>query len=113
MPKKSVPPPYPPELRARLIDQVRAGQTPEELGRKFEPTAQSIRNWVRQADLDAGKRTDSLTSEERVEFVRLRRENRTLPDYRKSAFADTSNAALSCGRSTWRTKLTSSCCVRT
>jgi transposase len=42
MPKKPVPPPYPPELRQRLIDLVRAGQNPEELGRKFEPTAQSI-----------------------------------------------------------------------
>ena len=60
MPTKPVPPPYPPELRARLMDLVRAGQTPEELARKFEPTAQSIRNWIRQADLDAGTRTDGL-----------------------------------------------------
>ena len=38
MPKKSAPPsPYPPELRRRLIELVRAGQTPEELAKKFEP----------------------------------------------------------------------------
>src|SRR2546426_12811987 len=79
MPKKSAPPPpYPPEFRRRLIELVRAGQTPEELARKFEPTAQSIRNWVRQADLDDGSRTDGLTTEEREELRQLRRENRTL-----------------------------------
>ena|SRR5438128_8261376 len=79
MPKKSAPPPrYLPEFRRRLIELVRAGQTPEALARKFEPTAQSIRNWVRQADLDEGKRSDGLTTEERQELIRLRRENRVL-----------------------------------
>jgi transposase len=84
MPKKPAPPaPYPPEFRARLIELVRGGQTPEELARKFEPSAQTIRNWVRQADLDAGKRHDGLTSEERAELVRLRRENRVLREERE------------------------------
>ena len=84
MPKKSAPPPpYPPEFRRRLIELVRAGQTPEELARKFEPTAQSIRNWVRQADLDDGSRTDGLTTEEREELRQLRRENRTLREERE------------------------------
>ena len=84
MPKKSAPPPpYPPEFRHRLIELVRAGQSPEALTKKFEPTAQSIRNWVRQADLDDGKRTDGLTTEEREEVVRLRREVRTLREERE------------------------------
>ena len=84
MPKKSAPPPpYPPEFRRRLIELVRAGQTPEDLARKFEPTAQSIRNWVRQADLDDGKRTDGLTTEEREELRQLRREVRTLREERE------------------------------
>ena len=66
-----------------MVELVRAGQTPEELGRKFEPSAQSIRNWVRQADLDDGQRTDGLTTEEREELRQLRRENRTLREERE------------------------------
>ena len=84
MPKKSAPPPpYPDEFRARLIELVRAGESPEALAKKFEPTAQTIRNWLRQADLDEGKRTDGLTSAEREEVVRLRREVRTLREERE------------------------------
>ena len=40
---------YPPELRRRLVELVRAGQRPEELARKYEPSAGAIRNWVVQA----------------------------------------------------------------
>src|SRR3970040_730042 len=75
--------PYPREFRRRMIELVRAGRTPEDLEKHFEPTAQSIRNWVRQADLDEGRRTDGLTTEEREELVRLRRENRTLREERE------------------------------
>ena len=71
-------PPYPPEFRKQMIELVRIGRTPEELGREFEPSAQTIRNWVRQADLDEGRREDGLTSEEKEELGRLRRENRQL-----------------------------------
>jgi transposase len=55
---KSRPRIYPPEFRAQLIELVRAGRTPEELAREFEPSAQTIRNWVAQADRDGGVRTD-------------------------------------------------------
>lgn len=57
-----------------MVELVRSGRTPEELSREFEPTAQSISNWVRQADRDAGRRNDDATSAERDEPVRLRRE---------------------------------------
>jgi len=70
--------PYPPEFRRQMVDLVRAGRTPEELEREFEPTAQTIRNWVAQADRDEGRRGDGLTSAERQELNRLRRENRQL-----------------------------------
>ena len=76
-------PVYPPEFRRRMIELVRAGQSPEALGRKFEPTAQTIRNWVRQADLDEGRREDGLKSEEREEIRRLRRENKILREERE------------------------------
>ena len=70
--------PYPPEFRQQMVELVRAGRTPEELSREFEPSAQSISNWVAQADRDAGRRKDGLTTAEREEMVRLRRENRQL-----------------------------------
>ena len=52
--------------------------TPKSLAREFEPTAESIRNWVRQADRDEGRRDDGLMSMEHEELQRLRRENRQL-----------------------------------
>ena len=71
-------PAYPPEFRQKLIELVHAGRSPEDLAREFEPTAQTIRNWVAQADANGGKRHDVLTSVEREELGRLRKENRKL-----------------------------------
>ena len=75
--------PYPREFKDRLIEMVRAGRTPEELAERFEPTAQSIRNWVAEAERDAGRRSDGLTTEERDELRRLRRENKVLREERE------------------------------
>jgi transposase len=61
-----------------MVALIRAGRTPESLAKEFEPSAQAIRNWVRQADLDEGRRSDGLTSAEREELRRLRKENRNL-----------------------------------
>ena len=76
-------PPYPPEFRRRMVDLVRSGREPEELSREFEPSAQSIRNWVRQGERDQGLRADGLTTEEREELRRLRRENKQLREERE------------------------------
>ena len=70
--------PYPPEFRRQMVELVRAGRSPEELACEFEPSAQAIRNWVQQAERDQGRRQDGLTSAERQELARLRRENRQL-----------------------------------
>ena len=49
-------PPYSSEFRRQMVELVRAGRTPEELAREFEPSAQAIRNWAKQSDLDEGRR---------------------------------------------------------
>jgi transposase len=61
-----------------MIEMVRAGRSPEKLAQEFEPSAQTIRNWVAQADRDEGRRPDGMTSAEREELRKLRRENRQL-----------------------------------
>jgi transposase len=70
--------PYPAEFREQMVALVRAGRTPDELAAEFEPTSQTIRNWVRQADVDEGRRSDGLTSSEREELRRLREEVKNL-----------------------------------
>ncbi len=50
--------PYPAEFRQQMVELVRAGRSPEELSREFEPSAQAIRNWLVQADRDSGRRDD-------------------------------------------------------
>lgn len=75
-------PPYPAEFRARIVELVRAGRSLASLAKEFGVTDISIRNWLRQADLDAGKRTDGLTTEEKQELTRLRRENARLREER-------------------------------
>ena len=54
---------YPPEYRERIVELVRAGRSPGPVARELEPSEQTIRNWVRQADLDEGRRSDGLTTE--------------------------------------------------
>ena len=80
MPKSR--PPYTPAFRRRMVELVRSGRTPESLAQEYEPSGQAIRNWVRQAERDEGKRSDGGTSAEKEELGRLRRENRTLREER-------------------------------
>src|SRR5690606_851994 len=68
---------YSPEFRRQIIELHRAGRSVAELAREFEPGEQTIRNWIRQAEVDEGGR-EGLTTEDREELRRLRRENRQL-----------------------------------
>ena len=71
-------PHYAAEFRRQMVELVWAGRSPAELANEFEPTAQSIHKWVARADRDEGRRSDGLTTPEREELNRLRRENRQL-----------------------------------
>lgn len=71
--------PYPREFRRQLVELVRSGRTPEELSREFEPSAQSIRNWVAAAALAEDRSGAAIASRaEQEELTRLRAENRRL-----------------------------------
>ena len=71
--------PYSPEFRRRMVDLVRSGRDPDDLAREFEPTAQSIRNWVAGAGGRTGDRPDKMpATADTDELIRLRRENRQL-----------------------------------
>ena len=69
---------YPPEYRERIVELARAGRSPGSLAREFEPAEQTIRNWIRQADLNEGLRSDGLTTEARKEMRELKREVKRL-----------------------------------
>ena len=61
-----------------MIALVEAGRRPHELAKEFEPTEQTIRNWMKQSEIDKGKRQDGPTTDEKRELARLRKENRQL-----------------------------------
>ena len=74
-------PPYPAEFREQIVELARVGRTAAELSREFGCSAQTVTNWIAQAAIDAGKLLPSkggLTTAERDELARLRRENRRL-----------------------------------
>lgn len=69
---------YPPEFREQLIDLLRAGRKPADLAAEFSVAVQTIRNWLKQAELDTGKRSDGPSTQEKEEIQRLRREVKQL-----------------------------------
>jgi transposase len=69
---------YSPEFKRQMVELIRAGRTPTELAREFEPSAESIRNWVREAERGEGTHSGGLSSSEAEELKRLRRENKIL-----------------------------------
>ena len=75
--------PYPKEFREQILSLYRSGSTPTELVEEFEPCRETICNWIKQAELDAGERQDGLTSGEKEELAKLRKENRKLRQERE------------------------------
>jgi transposase len=70
------------EFKAEVVELVRQpGNTVGSVSRDLELTETAVRDWVRQADVDSGRR-DGLTTAEREELARLRRENRVLREER-------------------------------
>jgi len=77
-------PPYPPEFRAEAVRLVRTSDRGiRELATDLGVSTQSLRNWVKQADLDAGRRDDGLTTEQAVELRALRRKVKVLEEERE------------------------------
>jgi transposase len=75
---------YPPEFRAEAIRLAHTSGKPNtEIARELGMTTATLRKWLKQADLDDGKRQDGLTTEEREELRRLRKENRVLREERE------------------------------
>src|SRR4029450_3346677 len=73
--------PYPAEFRQQIVELANAGRKARELAREFGCSEQVIRNWVKQDGIDRGKAPpgkEGLTSAEREELARLRRENKRL-----------------------------------
>ena len=76
-------PSYPADYRRKIVELARAGRTLQSLAREYEPCANTIAKWVKQADLDEGVRDDGLTTSERDELRRLKRENKRLREERE------------------------------
>lgn len=70
--------PYPKEFREQILSLYRSGSSVSELADDFEPCGQTIRNWIKQAEIDDGQRQDGPTTDEKEELARLRKENRKL-----------------------------------
>jgi transposase len=68
-------PAYPEEFRREAVQMLRAGRTPRELSESLGVSQQTLRNWRRQDQLNRHERDDGMTTEEREELRRLRRED--------------------------------------
>jgi transposase len=75
---------FPPEYKAEVVELIRStGKTVGEVAKELDLTETAVREWVKRADLDAGRCSDGLTTGEREELRRLRRENRDLREERE------------------------------
>src|SRR5512139_3427367 len=74
---------FTPEFKADAVQLVKGGKSVAQVALEFDLTQSALREWVRRAEADAGERQDVLTTEERQELARLRREVKTLRQERE------------------------------
>lgn len=81
MPKSR--PPYPIEFRREAVGLVRSGRSIRDVAESLGCSKQALAGWAKQEQLDRGERDDGLSSDEREELRRLRRENARLKQERE------------------------------
>lgn len=69
---------YPPEFRAKILELARSGRSANSMAREYEIARLTITNWLKQDDLDAGRRSNGLTTAESLEVAKLRKKVRAL-----------------------------------
>ncbi|MBK8943573.1 MAG: transposase [Polyangiaceae bacterium] len=74
---------FTPEFKADAVRLVKSGKTVGQVAEELDLTETALREWVRRAEADSGERQDVLTTEERQELARLRRENKQLRQERE------------------------------
>jgi transposase len=77
-------PAYPEEFRARAVELIRSsGKTQREVASELGVSRNALAEWIKRADLDTGRRHDGLTTSEREELRRLRREIKVVTEERE------------------------------
>jgi transposase len=75
---------FPPKYKAEVVELIRStGKTVGQVAKELDLAKTAVREWVKRADPDAGRRSDGLRTGEREELGRLRRENRDLREERE------------------------------
>lgn len=69
---------YPPEFRHKIVELILSGRSTVDISQEFKLARQTISNWVKQDDLDTGRRSDGLTSAEHEEITKLRKKVKQL-----------------------------------
>ncbi len=75
-------PPYPEEFRREAVELVRQGRSVSDVAEALGVSQQTLRNWTRQVDVDAGVR-EGLSSDDKEELTKLRRRVRVLEQERE------------------------------
>ena len=87
---------YPPDFRQKILELIWSRRSGNAVAKQFNVSRQTVSNWVKQTELDAGQRTDGLTTDERRELVQLRRENKRLRMEQEILSKAAANALTAC-----------------